>query len=557
MTVEFWYGQPFEYPHERQAAEQIRHSLEEKFGSQYELLIICANFYISGKRIDIAILKKDAIIVVELKEINQQFRATENGEWRTIPDNHIISTNGENPFEQVSTYRRLWMDYLHDKATRFLPEAKIHSLNFTHVSAMVVISPIIPQNTINDITSPKVKPWFQLVGLDKFANAVNIQTSKQLYFSDNELRALIKVMNLRAADNTIARGIQLGQFPFYGRVPPIPSIFIGREKDLQELKLRLGILGKNGKQKNTNIQVLTAIRGWPGVGKTTMAAALVHDPDIKKAFPDGVIWASLGQKAKIFSELLKWCQDLGYTELGKYKTPDELHDLLVKYFEGKRMLLIVDDVWNVSDAELFRVGGRDCGSVFTTRLSYLPEKLTSSSDNIYRLKELDIKYSLDLLKQIAPEISQLYPNECKELVSGLEGLPLAIQVAARLLNAEMRRGKNVPEFMDKLRNDTKLLEAEAPSDRTDLVIQTTPTIAALLMQSIDILDIETKERFAFLGGFAPKPAMFDLEDIKAQWGDTDPLPTVEKLLDLGLLEYIDGMFQMHSLLVMLAQSLLS
>lgn len=45
--------------------------------------------------------------------------------------------------------------------------------------------------------------------------------------------------------------------------PPHPSLVIGREDDLRNLKTHLGLTGEK------SLQVLTAIRGWPGIGKTT------------------------------------------------------------------------------------------------------------------------------------------------------------------------------------------------------------------------------------------------------------------------------------------------
>jgi hypothetical protein len=74
--------------------------------------------------------------------------------------------------------------------------------------------------------------------------------------------------------------------PKPGSAPPLPSLVIGREDDLRNLKARLGLTGES------SLQVLTAIRGWPGIGKTTIAAVLAHDPEIAAAFPDGVLWRS-------------------------------------------------------------------------------------------------------------------------------------------------------------------------------------------------------------------------------------------------------------------------
>ena len=87
---------------------------------------------------------------------------------------------------------------------------------------------------------------------------------------------------------------------------------------------------------------------------------------------------------------------------------------------------------------------------------------------------------------------------------------------------------------------------------------TTPTIAALLRRSTDLLDEETRRRFAYLGLFVPKPATFDLDAMAAAWDVSDPKPVTRILVDRGLLEPVSGgRFQMHALLVLHAQSILA
>jgi hypothetical protein len=80
----------------------------------------------------------------------------------------------------------------------------------------------------------------------------------------------------------------------------------------------------------------------------------------------------------------------------------------------------------------------------------------------------------------------------------------------------------------------------------------------LLQKSTDHLDSHTRECLAYLGAFAPKPATFDLADMKEVWEVDDPAPTARILIDRGLLEPVgSGRFQMHALLVTHARSLLT
>lgn len=335
-----------------------------------------------------------------------------------------------------------------------------------------------------------------------------------------------------------------------GSIPPRPSLIIGREDNLLYLKRRLGI------GTATAVQPLTVVRGWPGVGKTTLAAYLAHEPEIGEAFPDGVLWTALGETPNLFNELATWGRALGTDEIGRALTLEEASAQLRAILRDKRMLLIVDDVWETEHALPFKVGGHHCAQLFTTRQSDIARALADKPEEIYPLPVLTDEKGIELLATLTPSTVAQHPEEAQELVHDLEGLPLAIQVAGRLLSVEVGMGWGVADLLRELHEGAKLLAAKAPADRADLVKQTTPTVAALLQKSSDRLDDDQRLHFAFLGAFAPKPATFDLEAMAAVWETTDPRPTARVLVGRGLLEPVGERFQMHALLVMHARSLL-
>ena len=81
---------------------------------------------------------------------------------------------------------------------------------------------------------------------------------------------------------------------------------------------------------------------------------------------------------------------------------------------------------------------------------------------------------------------------------------------------------------------------------------------ALLKKSTDVLDPLSRDCFAFLGVFAPKPATFDLGAIKAVWDIPRPDLIIRNLVRHGLLESVTpGRFQIHDLLVQHARSLIA
>ncbi|HEV7904642.1 MAG TPA: NB-ARC domain-containing protein [Pyrinomonadaceae bacterium] len=339
-----------------------------------------------------------------------------------------------------------------------------------------------------------------------------------------------------------------------GLAPPLPGLsVVGREESLKELKSLVGV-GGDARSGHT----LTVVRGWPGVGKTTLVGVVGRDSDVKQTFHDGVLWASLEQKPELLSTLAAWGRALGTDDLLKAPTLQEATDRLAALLRHKRMLLIVDDVWDTAHAWPFLQVSSDtnCALLITTRLTSVAEALQAGEDRTYLLPVLTEENALILLHNLAPAIVKEHPDECLELVRDLECLPLALHVAGRLLKAEAKMGFNVIDLINGIRAGAKLLPEPAPIDRAEGA--TLPTVSALLQRSTDQLDEATRDCFAYLGVFAPKPATFDLEAIQAVWQTNDPKPIVRKLVGHGLLEPVGlGRFQMHALLVQHAGSLLT
>lgn len=339
-------------------------------------------------------------------------------------------------------------------------------------------------------------------------------------------------------------------------LPSLPQLVLGRDPDLYRLKLRLGILTADAAPAST--QALTAVHGWPGVGKTTLAAILAHDPDVRRAFPDGVLWASLGPHPALLAQLLAWGRALGNPTLNDAQSVEEASTSLAALLWSQQRLLIVDDAWEPDHVRPFAVGGRGCALLLTTREPQVAQAVAPAAASIYRLNVLDDDVALELLRTLAPTVVDGAPIISRDLVQELEGLPLALQVAGRLLNTEASYGFGVEQLLVEIREGAKLLETQAPANRPGVTYDTTLTVAALLQKSTDRLEATTRDCFALLGAFAPKPATFDEAAMRAVWGIADARPAIRTLVNRGLLEPIDeNRFWMHALLVKHADSLLT
>jgi tetratricopeptide (TPR) repeat protein len=341
--------------------------------------------------------------------------------------------------------------------------------------------------------------------------------------------------------------------------PVYPELFVGRDYDLKAIKILLG-LGKTGVIPSG---ARLAVYGLPGVGKTTLAARLYHDPDIASHFRDGVLWASLGQSPNVLSILATWGRTLGRDDISTAKTPQEASQLLLNHLRNKRLLLIVDDVWEKEDLDPFAVGGRDCATLVTTREIKLTHDAPFPDNCIHKLQILNENSAVALISGLSNKLVESYSNEIRELASSLEYLPLALQVAGRLLKIEYDCGAKPHEIKNlfkELRDGERILGEIVPgSPQSYFMIS--PTVGYLLKKSTDRLDEVSQERFTALGSFVAKPSIFNLDAVNDVWGlkpREGPLDTIKVLVTRGLLEHAgEGRYQIHALLRVHARSLFS
>ena len=104
-----------------------------------------------------------------------------------------------------------------------------------------------------------------------------------------------------------------------------------------------------------------------------------------------MLWTALEQKPELISKLAEWGRALGTDELLKTPTIDEAVVKLAALIRSKRMLLIVDDIWNQAHAVPFlkASAGSKCAVLATTRLTSVAEELVSDEKRIYVLPVLE------------------------------------------------------------------------------------------------------------------------------------------------------------------------
>jgi len=148
-------------------------------------------------------------------------------------------------------------------------------------------------------------------------------------------------------------------------VPNLPAHFLPRPDDLNALK--------NAVLADVSTPVVVTgrtrsigVHGMGGIGKSVLAAALARDDEVRSAFPDGVIWLTIGQEPAITSRQRQLALALG-DEPSAFEDEQQGKARLSELLADKACLVILDDVWEVKHAAAFNVLGAQCRMLVTTR----------------------------------------------------------------------------------------------------------------------------------------------------------------------------------------------
>jgi hypothetical protein len=337
-------------------------------------------------------------------------------------------------------------------------------------------------------------------------------------------------------------------------IPALPrQKIIGRNKDLENIKQYLDDINSNPTE-----QKLFVIHGLPGVGKTTLSILLANDKNIHSIFFNGVIWFHLGTDPSYTIQYQRLGTSFDSNELLNASSFEIAEQILSKILKKGRYLIIVDDIWQLSDLNPFIRLSRNTPVIITTRIREIINSLNLKDNEKYKLDILSKDDSLKLLEDLIPGIFEKHNRECSNLVNELEGLPLAIRVAGMLLRKQADAGLSVRKLIDEIKEGRHLLKERPPYDIEQLASESSLTVAALLRRSTDYLSKEARNCFKMLAWFPSKPAIFDFEDLKGCWEVNNTDEIIKELVGLGLLEPLPktGNFQLHYLMMLLAKSLI-
>ncbi|KAJ0717339.1 putative virus X resistance protein-like, coiled-coil [Helianthus annuus] len=252
--------------------------------------------------------------------------------------------------------------------------------------------------------------------------------------------------------------------------------------------------------------IIVPIVGMGGVGKTTLARILYNDTRVKDHF-ELMAWVCVSDEFDIFKISETIYQSVA-KEHKHFKDINELQIALKEKLEGKRFLLVLDDVWSEKYEEWeklvrpFHSGATGSRVIMTTRKQQLLKKIGFNHlDHLERLSHDD---ALSLLALHALDVDNFDSHatlkpQAEGIVKKCGGLPLALKAIGRLMRAKTEE----EEWNDVLNSEIWNLESA-------------DEIVPALRLSYHDLSADLKRLFAYCSLF-PKDFLFEKEELVLLW----------------------------------------
>jgi len=196
----------------------------------------------------------------------------------------------------------------------------------------------------------------------------------------------------------------------------------------------------------------------------------------------------------------------------KHTTSDDWARSIRAIISERRVLLVIDDAWEIEDALALKVGGPNTAYILTTRFPQIAVQF--APDGATTLEELTSEDSVSLLARLAPEVIAQEPQSAQALASSVGGLPLALTLIGKYLRAQSYGGqpRRIRAAIERLRDTEsrlRLSEPQALLERSPgLSKDASISLQAVILISDQHLDEQARTALRALSVFLAKPNSF-------------------------------------------------
>jgi WD40 repeat protein len=236
-------------------------------------------------------------------------------------------------------------------------------------------------------------------------------------------------------------------------------------------------------EPGTTVRITAALRGAGGFGKTTLALAACHERSVRRKFPDGVLWVTVGEQLD-GADLAATINDLSELLSGQRPSltmPEQAGQHFAQVLGGRRVLLVLDDVWRPAQLSPFSYGGERCVRLVTTR----NRALIPSGAQIIMVDPMNADQARQLLAQNLGEV----PGQ-DWLLDYTAGWPVLISLVNALLRRYMASGQDLDAAVGKAQTalaygGPTALDVASPAARTEAISLTVEASLTALAEGPD------------------------------------------------------------------------
>jgi len=328
----------------------------------------------------------------------------------------------------------------------------------------------------------------------------------------------------------------------------MPTNHVNRQSLLDEMVAKL--LQTSSEPKNPGVSLM--VKGAGGFGKTTLVKVLCYHNLIQETFTDGFIFVELGPQATDPSMLL--CQ-LYHLLTGQNLRQRNISLAIqevnrVTSTFSRNMLVIIDDVWHVEDAEPIVEAFCTCRIVLTTRINEIEQCIPTKETVV--VGPMEKSEAISLLTYGVIDISQQSQEDVSlldELAQDVHLWPLLLSLVRGHLSDSLKRLSSheaIRAVQDKLRHkglksfDKNIIENTYRSRKLAVKI--------CIESTLELLTRELSDRIKTLMLFTGIGSSLQTTVLRFLWksSEHEARDTVDILWAYGLVHFKDVILYPHN-----------